>query len=68
MVFDHTKGERAMYMVSVYRWNVQDRHFYSNYREAKAFFNALKEEDHEKGTVISLYNVPKDIRKEFVKF
>ena len=67
MKFDCTGGKPAKYAVRKYSWNVNDTFYYSDYKSAKAKLNELAEATTEKGTVLSLYDINKDIRKEFIK-
>lgn len=69
MKFDFTKGQPAKYMVSIYEPDgSHDKLYYHYFREAKRKVNWLKEnESYEKGTIISLYDMQKDARKEFVR-
>jgi hypothetical protein len=67
MRFDYTNGRPAKYLVSIYCFNCHDLLLYPDYRTAKAAFKKLKEEPHDKGTVLSLYDYQKDVRKEMVR-
>lgn len=67
MKYDFTHGEEARYIVSVYGEKVQDQMYYHSYRRAKGLFDLLKKEPHEKGTVISIYDLRTDTRKDFAK-
>lgn len=64
MKIDRTGGKEPRYMVSIYRWNVSDYFYYHTYKEAKAFYDKVK--DTEQG-IISLYDIKKDIRKEYTR-
>lgn len=66
MKFDYTKGEKAKYMVGVYRELVDDQYYVHSMAEAKKLFNnlAMKES---KGTAVSIYDLAKDIRKAYIK-
>lgn len=65
MTFDYANGEEAKYMVFIYRGFCNDRLYFSNYRDAKRAFDDCK--GREKDASISLYKMPTDERKEFVK-
>lgn len=67
MKFDCTDGKPAKYAVRKYSWNVNDTFYYSDYKSAKAKLNELATTTKEKGTALSLYDINKDIRKEFIK-
>lgn len=69
MKFDRTKGKKARYLVSVYGWNVEDRYYYHYYREAKALFNEIKGKrtTSGNGNVVSVYDIEKDVRKDFAR-
>ena len=68
MRFDCTNGKTARYIVSVYNWNIDDHSYYHYYKDAKILFDKLKARDFENGTVISIYDLIKDQRKEFIRF
>ena len=65
MKFNYTHGNEAKYMVSVYGWNISDYYYCHEYKQAKELFNKLKELV--KDASISIYDIKKDIRKEFAK-
>ena len=65
MTFDYTHGQEAKYMVHIYRGFCNDRLYFHSYNEAKKAFEKAKET--EKDASISIYNVSKDERKEFVR-
>ena len=67
MRFDYTQGRPAKYLVSVYAFNVHDLYFYADYKAAKAGFNELGKTPHDRGTVLSLYDLKNDVRKEFTR-
>jgi len=69
MKFNFTKGKSANYIVSIYEPDgCHDQLYYHYHREAKDKLNELKGSGcYEKGTIISLYDIHKDIRKEFVR-
>lgn len=67
MMFFCTKGKPAVYLVSIYNWNVEDKTYFHYLKDAKAFFERAKHMPHENGTVISIYDIKKDIRKAFYK-
>lgn len=68
MKFDHTQGKEARYIVSIYAWNVNDMYYYHTFKDAKALYNRIKEEGLERGTILSISDMKKDIRKGFYKF
>ena len=65
MKFDYTKGQEARYMVSIYRWNVDDHYYLHNYRDAKKLFDEIKQK--EEDASVSLWDLKKDIRKEYAR-
>lgn len=67
MRFDYTHGNEAKYMVSLYGWNVQDYYYYASYKDAKEAFKNIQSEGH-KDVALSLWDLKKDVRKEYVKF
>lgn len=67
MRFDHTKGKTARYVVTLYGWNVEDHSYFHYYKEAKSLFDRLKGHQ-DCGTVLSIYDLSKDVRKDFIKF
>lgn len=68
MKFDYTKDKPTKYMVNVHRWNDSDQYYFNNYREAKEFYKNIIGKHHEAGTTINLYDVNKDIKKEWTNF
>lgn len=68
MNFDYTHGRGAKYLVSLYGFNVEDRYYCDTYKEAKRIFKAIKDSKQTEGTVLSLTDMVKDFRKEFIKF
>lgn len=68
MRFDYTHGEGAKYLVSLYGFNVEDHYYYHTYREAKRAFKTIKDSKQAEGTILSLTDIVKDCRKEFMKF
>ena len=68
MKFDCTHGKKAKYLVSLYGWNVEDKWYCNTYGEAKRIFNEIKSVYQSSGTILSLTDMVKDIRKEFVRF
>ena len=56
----------ARYMVSLYGWNVEDHYYYHYFNKAKKLYESLKAEQ-KPGTTLSIYDIAKDIRKEFSK-
>lgn len=69
MRFDFTKAKKAVYMVSVYMPDgCTDHLYYHYYKEAKKKFNYLISSGfYEKGTAFSIYNMERDIRKDYKK-
>lgn len=67
MNFDYTHGEDAKYLVLVTAWNVVDRYYFHSYREAKGMFNRLLDGKYGGGAIISVYDMKKDVRKDFAK-
>ena len=68
MKFDRTKGKSPRYLVSIYGETVEDKYYYHYFREADDFFDQLLRKEWEAGTAISLYDLQKDVRKNFAKF
>lgn len=68
MRFDRTNGKNARYMVNIYGNSVEDHYYYHYYKDADGMFNSLLRIPHEKGTIISIYDLQKDIRKAFQRF
>lgn len=66
MKFDYTEGKKATYMISVHWWNGGDQYYFGGYRKAKEHFNKLAENVKD-GVSISLYDMKKDTKKDFVK-
>lgn len=69
MRFYFTNGKTAVYMVSIYTPDGYNDHlYYHYYKEAFEKFQKLKDSGHyERGTSFSIYDMKKDIRKEYVK-
>lgn len=67
MKFDYTKGKKARYLVNIYGWNASDQYYFHYFREAKEMFNNIKEKSLKEGRSVSIYDLTKDIRKEFAK-
>lgn len=69
MKFDFTKGKPARYLVGIYMPDgCYDHLYYHYYREAKQKIKQLIDSKHyEKGTRISLSDIKKDIRKEYIR-
>ena len=66
MRFDFTKGKEARYMVGVFMEINEDLYYFHTYREAKAKFDELKEDENlEDGAHLSIYDMIKDIRKDY---
>ena len=75
--FDYTNGSESKYLVNIHRWNVSDQCYFSNYYEAKKFYEKtcrdLKEMAEkyffpEGTTTINLWDIVRDIRKEYTRF
>lgn len=66
MRFDYTKGQGAKYMVSIHRESGDDFYYFHYFKGAKELFDSAKTREAE-GTSISLYDMKKDIRKEYVR-
>jgi NifB/MoaA-like Fe-S oxidoreductase len=66
MKFDYTHGKTAKYMVSVHGWNVNDQYYYGDYKSAKEMFSRMVDRRLD-GVSVSLWDMVKDIRKEFAK-
>ena len=66
MRFDCTKGQYAKYMVSIHRECGEDFCYFHTFKEAKDFFDRKKESEGA-GTSISLWDIKKDIRKDYVR-
>lgn len=68
MRFFHTHGKDAKYLISLYNWNLEDHHYYDTFAEARKAFNKFVDGDTlEKDTVVSMYDLKKDVRKAFVR-
>lgn len=67
MKFDMTGGKRAVYLVSLYGVGVEDFYYFHYYKDAKEMFNRLKGANHKKGTIISVYDLIHDLRKDFAR-
>ena len=69
MKFDFTEGKSAIYMVSIYdHVGCHDQLYYHYYRDAEAKLKELSESGfYESGTVMSLYDIKKDVRKRFIR-
>lgn len=67
MKFDKTGGKPAKYCVRLYSFNVNDTIYFNSLREAKAEFDKLTAQKHERGTVVSIYDMKTDTRKAFLK-
>lgn len=67
MRFDRTGGKTARYMVSIYRGLVNDQIYYHYYKQAKDCFEGIKNGGAEAGNIISVYDLDKDIRKDFAR-
>ena len=67
MKFYHTLGKEPKYMVQVYTEIWDDQYYFVEYRKAMDKFKELKGCAWGEGTSISLYDMRKDIRKEYEK-
>lgn len=72
---DFTNGEKANYMVNLYIWDEESgmlskgyHMYYHSFAEAKSKFKELSDQPMGSNTVISVYDMHKDIRKLFKKF
>ena len=54
-------------MVTIYRGFVNDHFYYHYYKQAKDFFEGIKNGGIEVGNTISVYDLSKDIRKDFAR-
>lgn len=68
MKFDCTHGKKAKYLVSLYGDTVEDKWYCSSYWEAKKIFDKVKLMYQPSGTILSLADMVKDVRKEFKRF
>ena len=66
MRFDYTKGQVAKYMVSIHRESGDDFYYFHYFKGAKELFDSAKTREAE-GTSLSLYDMKKDIRKEYAR-
>ena len=64
MRIDYSKTGKPKYMVGAHSLMYDDFYYFDTYRDAKNFFDNIKMR-REKGTRINLYDIKKDIRKEF---
>ena len=69
MKFDFTKGKTAKYLVSIYMpCGCNDQLYYHYYKEAKEKFKTLCNCGHyDAGTRFGLYDMTKDVRKDYAK-
>jgi hypothetical protein len=67
MKFDYTHGNSAKYMVSIHRWNGSDQYYCESFKQAKDLFNQVTEKGLENETSVSIWDMKKDIRKEFAR-
>ena len=67
MKFDYTHGEPARYLVIITWWNGRDMYYFNTHKEAIKLYKSIQasSNDYPKGAVISLYDIRKDVRKEF---
>lgn len=68
MKFDCTHGKEAKYMVTTYAWNGVDHCYFSNFREASTHFKELADKEMKRDTIISLWDLKKDVRKAYKRF
>ena len=66
MRFDHTKGQKAKYLVSEHWETGYDQYYFHYYANAKDLYDRLKAKALT-GTSISLWDMSKDVRKEFTR-
>ena len=66
MRFDNTEGKNPKYMVTVYGWSIEDHYYYAEYRRALNMFKKLRDSV-PGGTSVSLYDMVKDVRKEYAR-
>lgn len=66
MRFDYTKGQHANYMVSIHRWNGNDFYYFHYFKDAKKLYDDVKGKE-EKGTSVSIWDMTRDIRKDYVR-
>lgn len=74
MKFYITSEESAKYIVTEYSSTVEDHWYYPSYREALEKYNKIIDRltgyipDLTRGTVVSIYDLKKDVRKNFHRF
>ena len=68
MTFDYTRGQKANYLVHIYTWNLNDKLYNHAFKEAKHHYDELVAEEWEEGTIISLSDLNKDVRKAYKRF
>lgn len=66
MKFDYTHGKEAKYMVSIHGWNFDDHYYFGEAAAAKKMFKEIAERK-EKGITASLWDMKRDIRKDFIR-
>lgn len=67
MKFNYTKGRDPKYMVSLHRHDVDDFYYFHYFKEAKELFKKLRDGKQPKDTVINLWDVVHDVRKDYVR-
>ena len=67
MKFDFTHGKSAKYLVSVHRWDISDQYYVHSMKDAKEIFENLKVKNQPSDTTISIYDLIRDIRKDYVR-
>ena len=68
MRFDRTGGLKERYILSVYGQGVEDHYYYHYFKDADKMFDNLLRTPHENGTIISIYDLQKDVRKALHRF
>ena len=68
MKFDRTNGKTAKYVLTIYGERVEDHYYYHYYKEADKHFDQLLRCVWDKGTILSIYDLKKDVQKNFIKF
>lgn len=59
----------AKYGVTVYGWNINDIYYFENHRKAKKFFGSIiGSRKWDKGTIISIYDLVNDVKKDWIRF
>ena len=68
MKFDYTHGKKAKYMVSFHTELIGDQYYFSDFHNANEMFKRMANEEREKGTAVSLYDMATDTRKKYHKY